>query len=72
LNDSTVGGWTDYALRVEEAGADAIEPNIYWIPTNPELSGADVETRYLEIVSHVKRVVSIPVAVKEPVLQQFR
>jgi dihydroorotate dehydrogenase (fumarate) len=64
LNGSTVGGWTDYARRVEEAGADAIELNIYWIPTNPQLSGADVETRYLEIVSHVKRVVSIPVAVK--------
>jgi dihydroorotate dehydrogenase (fumarate) len=64
LNGSTVGGWTDYARRIEEAGADALELNIYWIPTDVELTGADVETRYLEIVSHVKRVVSIPVAVK--------
>jgi dihydroorotate dehydrogenase (fumarate) len=64
LNGSTIGGWTDYARRIEEAGADALELNIYWIPTDPEVTGADVETRYLEIVSHVKRVVSIPVAVK--------
>jgi dihydroorotate dehydrogenase (fumarate) len=64
LNGSTIGGWTDYACRIEEAGADALELNIYWIPTDPEVTGADVETRYLEIVSQVKRVVSIPVAVK--------
>jgi dihydroorotate dehydrogenase (fumarate) len=64
LNGSKIGGWTDYARRIEEAGADALELNIYWIPTDPELTGADVETRYLEIVSQVKRVVSIPIAVK--------
>jgi len=64
LNGSTIGGWTDYARRIEEAGADALELNIYWIPTDAELTGADVETRYLEIVSQVKRVVSMPVAVK--------
>ena len=64
LNGSTVGGWTDYARRIEEAGADALELNIYWIPTDSQLTGAEVERRYLEIVSHVKRVVSIPVAVK--------
>src|SRR5260370_5314145 len=64
LNGCTIGGWTDYARRIEEAGADALELNIYWIPTDPELTGADVETRYLEIVSQVKRVVSIPVAGK--------
>ena len=64
LNGSTPGGWIDYARRIEEAGADALELNIYWIPTDLELAGADVEQRYVEIVSHVKRVVSIPVAVK--------
>jgi dihydroorotate dehydrogenase (fumarate) len=64
LNGSTVGGWTDYARRIEEAGADALELNIYWIPTNLELTSEKVESRYLEIVAHVKRVVSIPVAVK--------
>ena len=64
LNGSTVGGWTDYARQIQEAGADALELNIYWIPTDLELTGEDVERRYLEIVAHVKRTVSIPVAVK--------
>lgn len=64
LNGSTVGGWTDYAGRIEEAGADALELNIYWVPTDLELTGEEVERRYLEIVAHVKRTVSIPVAVK--------
>jgi dihydroorotate dehydrogenase (fumarate) len=64
LNGSTVGGWTDYARQIQEAGADALELNIYWVPTDLELAGEDVERRYLEIVAHVKRTVSIPVAVK--------
>jgi len=64
LNGSTVGGWTDYARRIQEAGADALELNIYWVPTDLQLTGEDVERRYLEIVAHVKRTVSIPVAVK--------
>jgi dihydroorotate dehydrogenase (fumarate) len=64
LNGSSAGGWIDYAKRLEEAGADALELNIYWIPTDPELTGDDVERKYLDIVSHVKRTVSIPIAVK--------
>ena len=64
LNGSTVGGWTDYARRIQEAGADAIELNIYSVPADLELTGEEVERRYLEIVSHVKRLVSIPIAVK--------
>ena len=64
LNGSTVGGWTDYAKRIEQAGADALELNIYWIPTDPDMGAIEVEARYLEIVKHVKSVVSIPVAVK--------
>jgi dihydroorotate dehydrogenase (fumarate) len=64
LNGSSVGGWTDYARQIEEAGADALELNIYWIPTDLQLTGQEVERRYVEIVSQVKRVVSIPVAVK--------
>ncbi|MBV8482683.1 MAG: dihydroorotate dehydrogenase-like protein [Verrucomicrobia bacterium] len=64
LNGSTVGGWTDYARRIQEAGADALELNIYWIPTDLELRGEEVERRYLEIVAHVNRIVSIPVTVK--------
>jgi dihydroorotate dehydrogenase (fumarate) len=64
LNGSTLGGWTDYAKQIEQAGADALELNIYWIPTDPELGAGEVEARYLEILEHVKAVVSIPVAVK--------
>jgi dihydroorotate dehydrogenase (fumarate) len=64
LNGSTLGGWTDYAKRIEEAGADALELNIYWIPTDPELTGAEVELRYKQIVSQVKATIGIPIAVK--------
>jgi dihydroorotate dehydrogenase (fumarate) len=64
LNGSTLGGWTDYAKRIEQAGADALELNVYWIPTDPDIGAVEVEARYLEIVKHVKSVVSIPVAVK--------
>jgi dihydroorotate dehydrogenase (fumarate) len=64
LNGSTFGGWTDYAKRIEEAGADALELNIYWIPTDPELTGSEVELRYKQIVSQVKGTIGIPVAVK--------
>ncbi len=64
LNASTIGGWTDYAKRIEQAGADALELNIYWIPTDPESTGADVEFRYREIVAQVRRTISIPIAVK--------
>ena len=64
LNGSTLGGWIDYAKQIEQAGADALELNIYWIPTDPGLTGAEVEKKYLEILSHVKAAVGLPVAVK--------
>ncbi|HLW85432.1 MAG TPA: dihydroorotate dehydrogenase-like protein [Candidatus Sulfotelmatobacter sp.] len=64
LNGSTLGGWTDFARRIEEAGADAIECNIYYIPTDPELQAADVEKTYIDILRAVKIAVRIPVAVK--------
>ncbi len=64
LNGATLGGWTNYAQQIEQAGADALELNIYYIPTDIEMSGANVEQRYLSIVEAVKLVVSIPVAVK--------
>src|SRR5260370_32439740 len=63
-NGSTLGGWTDYAKRIEEAGADALELNIYWIPTDPELTGPEVELRYKQIVAQVKQTMGIPVAGK--------
>jgi len=64
LNGKTTGGWTRYAKLMEEAGADAIELNIYNIPTLTELKGEDLEKNYIEIVKSVKDNVSIPVAVK--------
>lgn len=64
LNGTSAGGWTDYAALMEEAGADAIELNVYYIPVNEDLKGSDVENTYLDIVRQVKRSVSVPVAVK--------
>ncbi|MBN2361830.1 MAG: dihydroorotate dehydrogenase-like protein [Deltaproteobacteria bacterium] len=64
LNGSTLGGWTDYAKQLQQAGADAIELNIYAIPTDPALGAAAIEESYLEIVRAVKGSVSVPVAVK--------
>lgn len=64
LNGSTLGGWTKFAGEIEKAGADAIECNIYSIPTDANLSAADIEKTYIEIVQAVKAKVTIPVAVK--------
>jgi dihydroorotate dehydrogenase (fumarate) len=64
LNGSTVGGWTEYARQIEQAGADALECNIYFIPTDLELTGAAVEQTYIDILRAVKSAVDIPVAVK--------
>jgi len=64
LNGSTLGGWTKYAKQVEQAGADAIECNIYYIPTNTEIPGSEIETGYADIIREVKTSVQIPVAAK--------
>jgi dihydroorotate dehydrogenase (fumarate) len=64
LNGSSAGGWTRYARKMEEAGADALELNIYVIPTRPELTSLDVERSYCDLVHQVKSSVRIPVAVK--------
>lgn len=64
LNGSSTGGWIDYAQQIQKAGADALELNIYYIPTDPLLPAAEVEMTYVEILQAVKAVVSIPVAVK--------
>ncbi len=64
LNGATVGGWTEYAREIQQAGADALECNIYSIPTNPETTSAEVEQSYIDIVKAVKSAVTIPVAVK--------
>ena len=64
LNGTSAGGWTRYARQIEEAGASALELNIYALSGDPDVSGAEVEERYLEIVSSVAEVVNIPLAVK--------
>ena len=64
LNGLTDHGWVDYARQIEAAGASAIELNIYFIPSDLELSGRAVEQRYLDILKAVKAAVTIPVAVK--------
>ncbi len=64
LNGVTPGGWTDYASALQDAGAAAIELNIYQSPGDPLVSGRDVEQRHVEVLTTVKAVVSVPVAVK--------
>src|ERR1017187_808486 len=64
LNGSSVGGWTDYARQIQQAGADALELNIYYIPTDMDLGGDVVEDTYINILRAVKANVTIPVAVK--------
>jgi dihydroorotate dehydrogenase (fumarate) len=64
LNGSSGGGWIRYARKMEEAGADALELNIYTVPTDPELTSAEVEQAYCDLVREVKSSISIPVAVK--------
>ena len=64
LNGTSVGGWTDYAALIEEAGADALELNIYYLPANTGITGLEIESLYLDILSSVRQVVNIPVAVK--------
>ena len=64
LNGSTFGGWQRYARLIEQAGADALELNIYNVPTDPQRTADEIETEYLTIVASTKRLLKIPVAVK--------
>lgn len=64
LNGVSTGGWIEYARKIEQAGADALELNIYFIPTQTELDGREVEQIYLDVVRDVKANVTIPVAMK--------
>ena len=66
LNGVTTGRWTRYARLIEDAGADALELNVYHLPTDPTESPMDVEQRYIDVLASVKEQVSIPVAVKLP------
>jgi dihydroorotate dehydrogenase (fumarate) len=64
LNGASVGGWTDYAALIEEAGADALELNVYYLPTSVDITGVEVEQLYFQILSAVRQTVTIPVAIK--------
>ena len=64
LNGVSKGGWVTYAKEMQQAGADALELNIYYIPTDAEMTGAAVEQNYIDLVREVKSNLRIPVAVK--------
>ncbi len=64
LNGVSTGGWTRYARHMQDAGADAIELNLYYISTDPALTGQELENAQIELVADVKATISIPVAVK--------
>ena len=64
LNGYTLGGWIEYAQKIEKVGADALECNIYYIPTSFDEKEEEIQNRYIEIVSTLKKAISIPVAVK--------
>lgn len=64
LNGVSTGGWVEYAREIEAAGADGLELNIYYIPTNPNVLGTEVEQIYLDVLHDVKASVSIPIAMK--------
>jgi dihydroorotate dehydrogenase (fumarate) len=79
LNGVSSGGWIQYAKRIEEAGADALELNIYYLPFDPSITSAKLEENYIQLVKDVRREIKIPLAVKVSpfltgvanVLQQF-
>jgi dihydroorotate dehydrogenase (fumarate) len=64
LNGTTGGGWTKYALLIEQAGADALELNVYYMASDPQESAADVESRVIEVLHDVRGSIRIPIAVK--------
>ena len=64
LNGTTMGGWVEYAKKIEEAGADALELNVYLISTETGVSGVEIEQLHLDVLGEVKKLVNLPVAVK--------
>ena len=64
LNGVSTGGWIDYARKIEQAGADGLELNIYYIPTDPKFSGGVIEEIYIENLHIIKSSIKIPVAMK--------
>jgi dihydroorotate dehydrogenase (fumarate) len=64
LNGISTGGWIEYASKIEGAGADALELNIYNLPTDPEISSQTIEAEYLELVRSIRASIKIPIAIK--------
>ena len=64
LNGVSKGGWTNYARLMQDAGADAVELNMYYLSADPDLTGQELEDNYINLVSEVKAAISIPLAVK--------
>ena len=64
LNGISTGGWIKYARMIEEAGADALELNLYFVTTNPDLPAQDLETAHIQLISDVRKSIKIPLAVK--------
>jgi len=64
LNGASRGGWVRYAKMMQDAGADALELNVYFVPGDLDMTGRDVESRYLDLVADVKQSISIPLAFK--------
>lgn len=64
LNGVSSGGWVQYAKNIEQAGADALELNVYYIPTNVNLTGSEIENMYIDTLKSIKENISIPVAIK--------
>jgi dihydroorotate dehydrogenase (fumarate) len=64
LNGTSIGGWVDYGRKIQQAGADALELNVYYIPTELDRTAVEIEQQYIDILKAVKSVVSIPVAMK--------
>ncbi|MGD8750525.1 MAG: dihydroorotate dehydrogenase-like protein, partial [Anaerolineales bacterium] len=64
LNGVSSGGWIEYAQKIEDAGADALELNLYYLPANLDISSSQLETAYITLVSDIREKVNIPLAIK--------
>jgi len=64
LNGASPGGWIDYATKIQEAGADALELNMYYVAADPDVTGAEVNEMYLDVLREVRKHITIPLAVK--------
>ncbi|MGD0612874.1 MAG: dihydroorotate dehydrogenase-like protein [Anaerolineales bacterium] len=64
LNGVSTGGWIKYARKIEEAGADALELNLYYLPTDPELTSLKLEETYVTLVRDIRKSIKLPIAVK--------